>query len=140
MTDVVAAPVERCPECGSTLLAHDATRGELTCVLCGLVVQDNQIDLGPEWHIFDPHAQKNHDDPTRTDLITPLKLPFTSTEIGNPRSRQRKRFARLAQIDRGVKLSEKGFANHLPSQGRPTPSHLANITPIAKNQRRIDSR
>jgi len=121
MTDVVAAPYERCSECGNTVLAQDAIRGELTCTACGLVLQDNQLDLGPEWHPFNPHAVKNHSDPTRTgDPITTLQLAFTSTEIANftkmttkykVTSFQKTLFRRLKRLDHSIKLSVRTHAN-----------------------------
>ena len=45
--------VERCPECGSTHLVRDYERGELICEECGLVIDDQLIDQGPEWRAFD---------------------------------------------------------------------------------------
>lgn len=41
-----------CPECGGQL-QHDAEHGETICTDCGLVVDENEIDLGPEWRAFD---------------------------------------------------------------------------------------
>ena len=45
--------VEKCPECGSKHLVRDYERGELTCEDCGLVLDDQFIDQGPEWRAFD---------------------------------------------------------------------------------------
>jgi transcription initiation factor TFIIB len=45
--------VTDCPECGSERLVRDYTRGELLCESCGLVVDDKQIDTGPEWTAYD---------------------------------------------------------------------------------------
>ena len=45
--------VERCPECNSGHLVRDYERGELICEECGLVIDDQFIDLGPEWRAFD---------------------------------------------------------------------------------------
>ncbi|SFR42343.1 Transcription initiation factor IIB (TFIIB) [Halogeometricum rufum] len=42
----------RCPECGSTNLATDDGRGETVCEDCGLVVDEDEIDRGPEWRAF----------------------------------------------------------------------------------------
>ncbi len=42
-----------CPECGSKCLTRDYERGELVCEKCGLVLDDNFIDQGPEWRAFD---------------------------------------------------------------------------------------
>ena len=35
-----------CPECGSTHLTRDYERGELVCEKCGLVLDDNFIEIG----------------------------------------------------------------------------------------------
>ena len=43
----------QCPECDSEHLTHDYERGELLCQACGLVLEDNFIDTGPEWRAFD---------------------------------------------------------------------------------------
>ncbi len=45
--------VTECPECGSRHLAQDYDRGELVCQDCGLVVDNQYIDEGPEWRAFD---------------------------------------------------------------------------------------
>ena len=41
-----------CPECGGQL-ATDTEHGETVCVDCGLVVESDEIDRGPEWRAFD---------------------------------------------------------------------------------------
>ncbi|MFW6265561.1 MAG: transcription initiation factor IIB [Halanaeroarchaeum sp.] len=41
-----------CPECGGRLEA-DEERGEVVCSECGLVVEEEEIDRGPEWRAFD---------------------------------------------------------------------------------------
>jgi len=43
--------VEGCPEC-SGRLESDPARGERSCVECGLVVEEGEIDHGPEWRAF----------------------------------------------------------------------------------------
>jgi transcription initiation factor TFIIIB Brf1 subunit/transcription initiation factor TFIIB len=42
-----------CPECGATHLVRDYARGELVCEDCGLVLDEQLIDMGPEWRAFD---------------------------------------------------------------------------------------
>jgi len=42
-----------CPECGSTYLSRDQSRAELVCPSCGLVIDEDLIDYGPEWRSFD---------------------------------------------------------------------------------------
>ncbi len=43
----------KCPECDSTNLSRDYRRGELICNDCGLVIEEDFIDHGPEWRAFD---------------------------------------------------------------------------------------
>jgi transcription initiation factor TFIIB len=42
-----------CPECGSKSLVRDYERAEIICTECGLVVDQNLVDTGPEWRAFD---------------------------------------------------------------------------------------
>jgi transcription initiation factor TFIIB len=44
--------VDTCPECGGELDADEA-HGETACRDCGLVVEENEVDRGPEWRAFD---------------------------------------------------------------------------------------
>jgi transcription initiation factor TFIIB len=44
---------QKCPECGSTNIVEDPSRGELICRTCGLVVKEEMIDTGQEWRAFD---------------------------------------------------------------------------------------
>jgi len=48
----------RCPEC-SGQLATDTEHGETVCVDCGLVVEEDEIDRGPEWRAFDASEKDN---------------------------------------------------------------------------------
>src|SRR5205809_8001713 len=48
-----AEEVTRCPECNSGHLSFDYERGELICEECGLVLNDQMIDQGPEWRAVD---------------------------------------------------------------------------------------
>jgi transcription initiation factor TFIIB len=47
-----------CPECGGDIAA-DAVHGETVCQDCGLVVDENSIDRGPEWRAFDSNERDN---------------------------------------------------------------------------------
>lgn len=49
--------VNVCPECGAELIT-DCERAEVTCKRCGLVVDENLMDMGPEWRAFD-HEQRD---------------------------------------------------------------------------------
>jgi transcription initiation factor TFIIB len=70
---------DRCPECGGAL-ADDGTRAETVCTDCGLVVEEDAIDHGPEWRAFDagekdqksrvgaPTTKMLHDDGLSTNI------------------------------------------------------------------------
>ncbi|MGB8234033.1 MAG: TFIIB-type zinc ribbon-containing protein, partial [Methanobacterium sp.] len=60
----------KCPECGSEKLINDHERGEIVCGACGLVIDDNIVDMGPEWRAFD-HEQR--------DKRTRVGAPITYT-------------------------------------------------------------
>jgi len=45
--------VTRCPECNSGHLTRDYERGETYCEECGIVLDEQMIDQGPEWRAFD---------------------------------------------------------------------------------------
>ncbi|MFB6311125.1 MAG: transcription initiation factor IIB family protein, partial [Salinirussus sp.] len=57
-TESEAAERERCPECGGRLLS-DEEHGEVVCSDCGLVVEEDEIDPGPEWRAFDSSERDN---------------------------------------------------------------------------------
>ncbi|WP_227375871.1 transcription initiation factor IIB [Haladaptatus halobius] len=47
-----SAERDACPECGGRLVGDDE-HAETTCAECGLVVEADAIDHGPEWRTFD---------------------------------------------------------------------------------------
>ena len=48
----------KCPKCGRTHLSRDYSRGELICNDCGLVIEEDFIDHGPEWRAFDSEQRE----------------------------------------------------------------------------------
>ncbi len=66
--DINHMPENICPECNSTDLDYNSSRAELTCKHCGLVIDENIIDYGPEWRAFNPE-QRN----SRTRVGAPLR-------------------------------------------------------------------
>lgn len=52
-----------CPECHNKDLFYDYERAEICCNKCGLVLDEEMIDQGPEWRAFDHEQQKTR---TRT--------------------------------------------------------------------------
>jgi len=47
-----------CPECGGNHLSKDYSRAELVCQDCGLVIDEDLIDYGPEWRAFDSEQRE----------------------------------------------------------------------------------
>ena len=76
-----AVSKERCPECGSTHLIEDPSRGEVICANCGLILEENVIDLTQEWRAFDQEQRTRR---ARTGApLTPTKHDKGMiTEIG----------------------------------------------------------
>ena len=50
--------IVQCPECGSRHLIKDYSRAELVCEDCGLVIDQDFIDHGPEWRAFDSEQRE----------------------------------------------------------------------------------
>jgi len=48
----------KCPACSSTHLARDHSHAELVCEKCGLVIDAEIIDHGPEWRAFDSEQRE----------------------------------------------------------------------------------
>ncbi|QZP37807.1 transcription initiation factor IIB [Halobaculum magnesiiphilum] len=69
-----------CPECGGDLV-NDTERGETVCRDCGLVVEEDEIDHGPEWRAFD---SKEKDEKSRVGAPTTNMMhdKGLSTNIG----------------------------------------------------------
>jgi transcription initiation factor TFIIB len=91
-----------CPECGGRL-ASDTEHGETVCTECGLVVEEDEIDHGPEWRAFNPGEkdQKSRVGAPTTNMMHDKGL---STNIGwqdkdaygnSLNSRQRQKMQRL---------------------------------------------
>ncbi len=92
-----------CPECGSTKITYDSVRGENSCALCGLVIQEKTIDLTQEWRAFDDSQRSKR---VRTGApLTPVKHDHgITTEIGKGKGelfkilpRKRAQYYRLAK-------------------------------------------
>ncbi|PSP86215.1 transcription initiation factor IIB 3, partial [Halobacteriales archaeon QS_1_68_17] len=49
--------VRSCPECDSENVIKSSDRGELICDDCGLILEEENIDHGPEWRAFN-HSER----------------------------------------------------------------------------------
>jgi len=45
--------IKKCPSCGSSDIIFDNEKGEYVCNNCGLIIEENVTDSGPEWRAFD---------------------------------------------------------------------------------------
>ena len=69
-----------CPECGGTLI-NDAEHAETVCEDCGLVVDEDQVDRGPEWRAFDA-AEKDRKSRVGAPTTKLMHDKGLSTNIG----------------------------------------------------------
>ncbi|ELY86541.1 transcription factor TFIIB cyclin-like protein [Natrialba hulunbeirensis JCM 10989] len=93
---------EQCPECDGRLMS-DAEHAETVCADCGLVVQEGEIDRGPEWRAFDA-AEKDEKSRVGAPTTNMMHDQGLSTNIGwqdkdaygrSLSSRQRQKMQRL---------------------------------------------
>ncbi|RDI71047.1 transcription initiation factor IIB [Halopelagius longus] len=93
----------RCPECASSALVADEEHGETVCDDCGLVVEEDSVDRGPEWRAFDA-AERDEKSRVGAPTTNTMHDKGLSTNIGRENrdskgnslsSRQRKRMHRL---------------------------------------------
>ncbi|OYR99422.1 transcription initiation factor IIB 2 [Halorubrum sp. E3] len=94
--------VTTCPECDGRL-ATDTEHGETVCSDCGLVVEEDSVDRGPEWRAFDsnerdsksrvgaPTTNMMHDKGLSTNIGWQDKDAYGKSLSG----RQRRRMQRL---------------------------------------------
>ncbi|APW98574.1 transcription initiation factor IIB 2 [Halobiforma lacisalsi AJ5] len=71
---------EHCPECGGRLVS-DAEHAETVCEDCGLVVEEDEIDRGPEWRAFDA-AEKDEKSRVGAPTTNMMHDQGLSTNIG----------------------------------------------------------
>jgi len=51
--------VRECPECGSDKLIQTDDGNEIICEDCSIILEESQIDLGPEWRAFNHSERQN---------------------------------------------------------------------------------
>ncbi|MDJ0269909.1 MAG: transcription initiation factor IIB [Aigarchaeota archaeon] len=59
-----------CPECGNEMLVTDPRTGEVSCPVCGYVVQERDVDMGPEWRSIDEEEE------SRSRVGAPLSIMY----------------------------------------------------------------
>ena len=103
----------QCPRCGNVHLISDQENGEIVCSQCGLVIDDGNIDMGPEWRAFTP-MEKNSRQRTGLGMSYTLYDKGLSTVFkgnrdayGNPlKDETRIKMDRLRRYDNRSKFDE----------------------------------
>ncbi len=108
-----------CPECGSGHLNKDYSRAELVCSGCGLVVDEDIIDHGPEWRAFD-NEQREKRSRTGSPMTYTVHDKGLSTTIGwtnrdaygkSIPTKNRAQLYRLRKWQRRVRISDSTERN-----------------------------
>ena len=102
---------QSCPECSGRLQADDC---ETVCTECGLVVDEHNIDPGPEWRSF----AEDETNPERTGapLTRSRHDRGLSTEIGRStrlKGRKRRQMARLRRQHKRTQIKSKAERNRV---------------------------
>ncbi|NGM70546.1 transcription initiation factor IIB [Natronolimnobius sp. AArcel1] len=108
--------VQTCPECESSALTRSADGSEVSCAECGLILEEETIDRGPEWRAFNaaerdsksrvgaPTTQTMHDKGLTTTIDWKNKDAYgrsLSSEKRTQMSRLRKWQERIRTKDAG---------------------------------------
>jgi transcription initiation factor TFIIB len=142
----VEEAIVECPECGSRILSHDYERAELVCNKCGLVIEANFIDQGPEWRAFDSE-QKTKRSRVGAPMTSTIHDKGLSTMIDwrnrdsygkSISSKQRAQLYRLRKWQRRIRVSnatERNLAFALSEMNR-----MASALGLPRNVRETASR
>ncbi len=108
---MTATTGQSCPECSGRLQADDC---ETVCTECGLVVEEHNIDPGPEWRSF----AEDNTNPERTGapLTRSRHDRGLSTEIGRStrlKGRKRRQMARLRRQHKRTQIASKAERNRV---------------------------
>lgn len=116
--------VQQCPECESTTLVASSDQSELVCEECGLVLEEENIDRGPEWRAFNheerqqksrtgaPLTETMHDRGLTTTIDWKNQDAYGRTITGEKRSqlhRLRKWQERIRTNDAGERNLQQAF-------------------------------
>ncbi len=107
-----------CPACNSTKRNIDSQRAEVSCARCGLVLEENLIDNGPEWRAFD-HEQRDKRARTGAPATYAISDKGLTTVMGNNKDfrdaripeRNRAQLYRLKKWNKILRVSRTGERN-----------------------------
>lgn len=119
----------RCPECGSRQFEEDERHGETVCANCGLVIEEDAIDPGPDWRAFDPEqrAKRSRAGPARTVMRHDLGL---GSEIGYGRDAKGKQVGGKTRSQLGRMRRYHRQATYKPGADRNVVRALSEIERI----------
>ena len=133
-----------CPECAGALV-QDSERGETVCRDCGLVVEEDEIDRGPEWRAFDsaekdqksrvgaPTTNMMHDKGLSTNIGWQDKDAYGNQLSGN----QRRRMSRLRTWNERLRTTDHQDRNLKQALGEI--ERMASALGLPKNVRETAS-
>jgi len=111
------AEVKNCPECGGSLKLSTAyTHEETFCESCGLVVEETQIDPGPEWRAFNAKESQQRSRVGSPSNVTRhdkgLGSTFNPSEGGNSwRLRRQERYHSQEKCDKKMDRNRRDALN-----------------------------
>ncbi|MFQ5837803.1 MAG: transcription initiation factor IIB family protein [Thermoplasmata archaeon] len=114
--EVLAREDKKCPECGSRDLVRDDYRAELVCNSCGLVIEEDIIDQGPDWRNFNIYERYGSSrvgspaNPMIPDKGLSTEIPVATRDAhGKSLSTEaRVKFYRMRMLHNQVRQSKKG--------------------------------
>jgi transcription initiation factor TFIIB len=113
--------ITACPDCKSTHLKRDYDHAEIVCADCGLVLEENIVDTGPEWRAFDmqqENALARAGPPMSTTLpdkglsteISPTNRDYYGRSISNRNQSMLFRMRKWQRRARASKSAERNMA------------------------------
>lgn len=114
--DVAKRDKEVCPECNGNIIESE---GERICNNCGLVIDDQNIDRGPEWRAFN-HKEKQEKSRTGAPITKTIHDKGLTTTIDwkdkdaygrNISSRKRSQMNRLRKWQNRIRAKDSGERN-----------------------------
>ena len=111
----------KCPECSSHHLKRDYSHAEVICADCGLVLEDNIVDQGPEWRAFDmqqenalarggPPMSATLPDKGLSTEISPTNRDYYGRAISNKNQSMLFRMRKWQRRARASKSAERNMA------------------------------
>ncbi len=114
--EVVEGAEKKCPECDSRDLVKDDYRAELVCNSCGLVLEADMIDQGPDWRDFNVYERYGNSrvgspaNPMIPDKGLSTEIPMATKDAHGKSlpTDARVKFYRMRMLHNQVRQSKRG--------------------------------